>query len=115
MRPAEFSPTMVELLETPDYFRDWLDAKEPTEIVGEDGSKRCPLARFLRSLYPEARCEVGRNHSWVAWGGPVELPEWASDFVFAADDLMATRVPRPHVNASEALDLLNESGNTTRS
>lgn len=103
------SPSIVDLLETPDAFRDWLNTKKPLEIVGEKGSDRCPLARFLRSHRPDTRCEVGRNHFWVAWGSPVELPAWAYAFAFAADDLMSTLGPRPRLYAADALDLLDES------
>lgn len=103
------SPSIVELLETPDAFREWLNTKKPLEIVGEKGSDSCPLARFLRSRRPDTRCQVGQNHFWVAWGRPAGLPAWASAFVFAADDLMARLGPRPRIYAADALDLLDES------
>ena len=103
--------SIVELLETPEAFRRWLHTKKPLEIVGEKGSARCPLARFLRSHRPEDRCEVGRNHFWICWGRPSELPAWASDFVHAADYFMADSEagPYPQIHTVEALDLLDES------
>ena len=104
MRP---SPSIVDLLDSPDAFRRWLRQKKPLEVVGEEGCARCPLARFLREARPEARCEVGRSHFWVAWGCPVELPGWAAAFVRAADGFMSARGPRPRIYAADALDLLD--------
>ena len=111
------SPSIVELLETPEAFRRWLRAKKALEIVGEKGCDRCPLARFLLSHRPDTRCNVGKNHFWVAWGRPVELPAWASAFVQAADDFMADSEAgrRPRIYAADALDLLDESTGRRRS
>ena len=102
------SQSIVDLLVSPDAFRAWLREKKPLEVVGEEGCARCPLARFLREARPETRYEVGREHFWVAWGRPVELPAWAASFVRAADRLMSELGPRPRVYAHDALALLDD-------
>lgn len=85
-------------------FRSWLEAKPPTEIVGEQRTcHACPIANF----YHEASgCEVvifERDGEYYLDRGYSKklLPAWASNFVFDVDDNANCEI-----TAGRALELL---------
>jgi hypothetical protein len=52
----EYLQESTNLLSTPNYFKQWLNTKQLTEIIGEKGScNNCPIANFLKdNNYPLA-------------------------------------------------------------
>lgn len=87
-------------------FREWLEAKPPTEIVG---SKKdccgCPLARFYNDATGNevVISENGDGYKIDRGYGDRRLPPWAAEFAFQVDGY-----PFDNISAAVALGLLNE-------
>lgn len=97
----------ADLLETPEAFAAWLSSKDPSEPVGVEGCRRCPLANFLRERSSSPKAEVYRDHLSAGWGRPVKMPVWARVLVAEADAVMWARGPGTRALLSvEALEIL---------
>jgi hypothetical protein len=87
-------------------FKAWLEAKPPTEIVGDNRDcHSCPIAKFYHDL--SGGCEVvifdGMDGDYIIDRGYSKrpMPPWAQHFVFAVDGDANGKI-----SAQRALDVL---------
>jgi hypothetical protein len=112
---TEMAPSnrrLIEALEDPTAFRDWLSGGDPGREVGiRQAESRCPIASFLSQRFSLADVHVCCLHLYTgysnSWDGFDQAPPlWAQCFIRRIDEKGDGPVPAP-VLASEALDVLN--------
>lgn len=104
---------LLDQLQSPDRLRMWLQAKQPTEIVGEAQTPdETVLANFLWETLGAYVLAFGFE-LWRLEGDPVELPAWCGEFARVQWEHNRMR-PSASANgkwtAAEALAMLEETG-----
>lgn len=106
---------LAALLATPTAFREWLQSKEPGEVVGERRScSACPLAAFAVAHGADT-ADVGRQHihveeSPIDGGITLRLPRWANTVIGRVDHPTDEFADRLIITAAECLAILDEIG-----